>query len=254
MLSMTRLCFASPWALLSLLVGLASCGSGGGAAANVIVIVDDDTTGGQRAGQGSAGSDAGAIAPDTVAPSTEVGTVPDPLQTNPTDPWAHVGPEYCPANPKIGVKEGTVLKDIELEDCDGATYRLWDFCGSNVTWVVIGSGWCTYCNQEAKTFDQYYTKHMDAGVTAWNILLEDWTGNPATPKFCKEWKDKYGLTMPVLIDPKGKTAFLFKENAVPLNFILDEQMTIRWLRYGFIDHWEVEAQLIKEMAHEPAPN
>jgi peroxiredoxin len=224
---------------------VAACGSDKGSSQTVYYIEDAGAADTTPAPQDAATQDKGT----TVAPDT-LGT-PETPPDNPNDPWAKVGPAFCPTGQKTGNKVGTMLPEMEFRDCDDNIVKFSDFCGSNALWIVLGAGWCSYCNAEAGTFDDIYTKHQELGVSALYIVVQDWNGYPATAKFCKEWKDMYGLSMPVVYDAKNKVGYLVQENAFPLNLIADERNIITWLAYGFVDPYSSEVELLKELKHVP---
>lgn len=66
---------------------------------------------------------------------------------------------------------------------------------------------------------------MADGLTSIFIVRETNTGQPATEAYCKATRDKFGLTMPVLMDPTGAFGGPWKDSNA-LNIVLDGSLTI----------------------------
>ena len=65
------------------------------------------------------------------------------------------------------------------------------------------------------------------------VLFQDPAGLPATKFFCKQWREKYGLTIPVLVDPLFLTEELLGDGETPLNLLIDPAGTILYRQEGY---------------------
>ena len=96
---------------------------------------------------------------------------------------------------------GGIAPDFELEDQNGEMVRLHDFCGKAVL-LTFGAEWCAPCQAKASKLEALYQRYDPNEFIAIDVLYQDKEGQPATAETAERWVDLYGLTVPVLIDPK----------------------------------------------------
>ncbi|NOZ01744.1 MAG: redoxin domain-containing protein [Deltaproteobacteria bacterium] len=141
-----------------------------------------------------------------------------------------------PAGP-YGGQVGDRMADITLDDCDGNPVRLGDLVGgSDLVLFNVSAGWCPPCVQETKTMEtDVHQAFCKRGLRVFQVLFEDDLGNPATKLFCKQWRDRFGLTLPVVIDPLFKVKELFTGDVggqTPLNLLVDHDGVIKFRSAG----------------------
>ncbi len=123
-----------------------------------------------------------------------------------------------------GTELSDTFEDIELEDCDGNEVRLGDVLGqSEMILFNVGAGWCEPCIEESKTLDkEVFREFCGRGLQVVQVLFQDEQSRPATKLFCREWRDRYGLSFPVLVDPTFKTGRYFESVSAqtPQNFLI----------------------------------
>ena len=155
----------------------------------------------------------------------------DPRRGEPVDACVPPPPasDY-PAGP-YGGNIGDTVEDLELTDCDGETVRLRDVVQSaELTLVNVGAGWCRPCIEEtAKLEAEVHDAFCPSGVRVVQILYQDQNFSPATPTFCRAWREEHGLEFPVLIDPLFGREVWFEDaqSQTPLNLFVDADGVIR---------------------------
>ncbi|MCK6593066.1 MAG: TlpA family protein disulfide reductase [Polyangiaceae bacterium] len=118
--------------------------------------------------------------------------------------------------------KGESFPDIELTACDGSVTSTAALrCQSKVTLFAVGAGWCGPCNEEAPDLEKAYQELLDEDIGVVQVMVQDVMVNPATTLFCQKWVDTFDLTMPVYIDPAGKTLGTTDTMLMPLNVIVD---------------------------------
>ncbi|MBM4394383.1 MAG: TlpA family protein disulfide reductase [Deltaproteobacteria bacterium] len=141
-----------------------------------------------------------------------------------------------PAGP-YGTAAGDRIEAFTLADCDGNPVRFADVLGSgDLALVAVAAGWCAPCAEEAKGMQAgIYEKYCDRGLRVVQVLFEDAAGAPADGAFCRKWRDRYGLSFPVLVDPD----FVFERYmggslsaSTPLNLLVDRAAVIRYRAAG----------------------
>lgn len=130
-----------------------------------------------------------------------------------------------PAGPYGGDVDDTV-EDITLEDCDGNQVSLGTVLSqSQLLLFNIGAGWCQPCIEETETLDQnVFRAFCPRGLRVVQVLFETDESRRATKLFCNEWRNRYGLSFPVLIDPIGITTERYFDSVLeqtPMNFLVD---------------------------------
>jgi peroxiredoxin len=125
-----------------------------------------------------------------------------------------------------GTDIGQISPDFELDDQFGETVRFHDFCGQTIL-LTFGAEWCGPCQAKASVLESLYQQYKDQGFLAIDVLIEDIDYKPATEETAERWADTYGLTVPVLIDPKltAYANFVFA-SAIPSETLLKPGMEV----------------------------
>ncbi len=135
--------------------------------------------------------------------------------------------DYSYPDGPYGILEGDRVADLALRDCDGQRMSLGQLMGSPGTRLLllnISAGWCQTCIEETATLEeQVFGAYCQAGLKVVQILFQDERSAPATGLFCRQWRDAFGLTFPVLIDPLFETSAFFSApgSQTPVNILVD---------------------------------
>ena len=179
------------------------------------------------AGCGS-GSD-GAAGGDAVA-ATDAGLTPTPAACGLTAP--PIGWTY-PEGP-YGGGVGEVFADFALQDCDGNPVSFGELLGgAELVLFNVGAGWCQPCIDETEELEAKVNQRFcGRGLRTIQVLFEDDQSRPATKLFCRQWRESFGLTFPVVVDPLFTTERYFEAAQTPLNLLVDKAGVIRFRATG----------------------
>lgn len=140
-----------------------------------------------------------------------------------------------PAGP-YGSDEGRLFRPFSLENCDGSglyNFHNQEFCDGRLTVLVVAAGWCRPCQIEAPQIQSEITEvYGSRGVRVVVAMSQNADYSPPSIAFCNVWRERYGLTNPMVIDPMGVTQIYFPNMAYPANMIIDRQGRIRYRTYG----------------------
>ena len=123
----------------------------------------------------------------------------------------------------FGSKPEEIAADFSAKNQSGHYVTLYEHFG-RVILIDFSADWCGPCRDEAGHLESLYQNNKDKGFQIIRILTG---GSPAA------WADDYNLTFPVLDDTSWKLCDIYGEDYVPLNIILDRNMTIRYKESGY---------------------
>lgn len=149
--------------------------------------------------------------------------------TEPDPGWVY------PAGP-YGDEVGETFESFVFDDCDGNEVDFGDVLGqSQLTLISIGSGWCDPCIEESETLDaDVFREFCPRGLQVVQVLFEDELSRPATKLFCSEWKERFAMSFPVVVDPLFVMGKYFEsiESQTPINFLVDSSGEIVYKSLG----------------------
>ena len=191
---------------------------------------------------------------DPLLGSTEVAEDAAPVQED-AETAATDGAEEAETNTcelpvdNLGVDPGNVLDlSATFKNCDGEDVTLLDLvCGAEAVLIDIGAGWCEPCKEEAEHLEEDIVQvFKDQGVVVISILTEDANSQPATQAFCQGWTEEYGLTSPVITDPKNSAKTWIKGDpttSLPINIILNRDFVIENYLVGGQSSADLQAKI-----------
>lgn len=138
-----------------------------------------------------------------------------------------------------GIAVGDRLESLTLDDCDGRPISFQNILnGSQLMLLNVAAGWCGPCIEETQGLEEeIFQAFCGRGLHVVQVVFEDGLARPATSLFCGQWRDRYGLTFPVLRDPIFRTEALFENRLVqtPLNLLIDSEGIIIYRSMGEVD-------------------
>ncbi len=102
-----------------------------------------------------------------------------------------------------------ILNDLNGDNVNIADYR------QQIVMINNWATWCPPCKAEMPTLLKYFKAHSDEGFMLFGINAGD-PSNDVT-KFVNE----YGLTFPILLDPKTKSLIAFHNDGLPSSYVID---------------------------------
>lgn len=142
-------------------------------------------------------------------------------------------------------QNGPVAPDFSLPDLDGRMISLSAYKGKVVI-VNIWATWCPPCVAETPSLDKLYKMFKDEGLELLAVSVDE-GGKKAVEPFIM----KKNLSFPVLLDPDGRVAGLYRTRGVPESFIVRKDGTldnkiegaINWTSPKVIEYFQ---KLLKE--------
>lgn len=168
---------------------------------------------------------------DAVSPGVDAPVVIDvslPIDTGPAYP---LGP--------YGSTVGQRVQPFALAACNrsgaDATWRFdqADFFANDVTVVLVVAGWSVP--------DQMLSRQLEAEIVRFyagrrvrlvQVLAQDADRQPANASFCNTWVARYGLSIPVLVDPTNTLGVYNRLGAFPMTLVVDRNARLRSVEYG----------------------
>ncbi|MFC1612149.1 TlpA disulfide reductase family protein [Myxococcota bacterium] len=140
-----------------------------------------------------------------------------------------------PAAP-FGVKEGSVIDNLQLTNSDDSPFALQDVYadGDNrLLLVSTAAGWCVACIEEQPTLQSLYEEHQADGLFVLVSLYQDAQNQPADAALAAGWKQAYGVSFAVVADPSFLFDAYYDSSLTPMNMLVDVcDMTILKITTG----------------------
>jgi DsbE subfamily thiol:disulfide oxidoreductase len=123
--------------------------------------------------------------------------------------------------------------ELTLENIKGNMESLANFKGQ-VVLVNNWATWCPPCQAEMPTLVDFYNDYASAGLMI--VAIE--AGEPQSE--VQKFVDQYQMPFHVWLDPKGKSAYAFNNNALPNSYVIDRSGTVRLSWTGEINRAMLE--------------
>jgi len=136
---------------------------------------------------------------------------------------------------------------FRLATLDGGAVDLAQLSGKIVV-VHFATTWCPFCNVEAPHLERLYRTYRDRGV---EVLIVD-VGED--PELIRGWRDRWQLTLPVLLDADGAVAASYApadtlpdlprdQVMIASNLLIDREGRIRF--FSLLDTKAFDAKLVE---------
>ena len=152
---------------------------------------------------------------------------------------APVEPELdCPTREvPMGVEVGESMIPLRLPDSSGSQVALSDLCGSKAILVVSSAEWCAACRREFRIIALLAADWQDRGGKVYYSLFENNSNQPPRPEDLAAWEDQMEIWLgevpfPVLGDPARFLVNAVGGGTLPMAWVLDEQLVIRYHTQG----------------------
>lgn len=113
-----------------------------------------------------------------------------------------------------------------LETLEGEKVSLSDY-KDQVVMINFWASWCGPCRQEMPYLNELYDTYKKAGFVLLGVNLDE------DAAAAKKFLDKTPVTFPVLLDPTGKVADQYKNQAMPSSYFIDREGNLSYLHQGY---------------------
>jgi cytochrome c biogenesis protein CcmG/thiol:disulfide interchange protein DsbE len=120
---------------------------------------------------------------------------------------------------------GTAAQDFKATTVDGKTVSLSSYKGQPV-WLTFGASWCAPCAAEAPDVEAAYQKFKPGGAVVLAVSISE---DSAT---VRDFRDRLGLTFPMLADPDTNVASAYRVNGIPAHYFIDRSGVLRSVKTG----------------------
>jgi cytochrome c biogenesis protein CcmG/thiol:disulfide interchange protein DsbE len=155
----------------------------------------------------------------------------------PADDGVTLLPGAAPAGapPRIG----DVPPDFQATAVDGAVVSIAALKGQP-TWLTFGASWCADCRAEATDLQATYAKYKAQGLAVLGVFIQE------DQAAVSDYARRVGFTFPMVADPSGKIADLYRTYGIPLHFFIGRDGVIRDVRIGRLSPGDME-QLVQQL-------
>jgi peroxiredoxin len=110
------------------------------------------------------------------------------------------------------------------------------------TWLTFGASWCPDCRAEATDLQAAYAKYEPQGLAVLGVFIDE------PESAVSEYAQRVGFTFPLLADPQGKIADVYRTYGIPIHFFVGRDGTIRDVRIGRLTPDDME-QLVQQIVN-----
>src|SRR5450756_501266 len=136
-------------------------------------------------------------------------------------------------------RAGNVPPDFQATAVDGTAVSMAALKGKP-TWLTFGASWCPDCRAEATDLQATYAKYKPQGLAVLGVFIQE--DQAAVQDYAK----RVGFTFPLLADPQGKIADMYRTYGIPIHFFVGRDGIIREVRIGRLTAGDME-QLVQQL-------
>jgi cytochrome c biogenesis protein CcmG, thiol:disulfide interchange protein DsbE len=134
---------------------------------------------------------------------------------------------------------GDAPRDFSATTVDGTAVSMAALKGKP-TWLTIGASWCPDCRAEAMDLQATYAKYQPQGLAVLGVFIEE------DEKAVSDYAKRVGFTFPMVADPSGAIADLYRVYGIPIHFFIGRDGVIREVRIGRLTPGDME-QLVQQL-------
>ena len=157
----------------------------------------------------------------------------------PADDGVTLLPGQAPAG--APPRAGDAPPDFSGTAIDGSAVSMAALKGQP-TWLTFGASWCPDCRAEATDLQAAYAKYQPQGLAVLGVFIDE--DQAAVGDYAK----RVGFTFPLVADPQGKIADLYRTYGIPIHFFVGRDGTIRDVRIGRLTPSAME-QLVQQIVN-----
>lgn len=131
--------------------------------------------------------------------------------------------------PDVGLEQGNLAPDFELETMDGETVKLSDFRGEKVM-LNFWASWCPPCRAEMPDIQKFHEKN-DGVIVSVNL-----TETENSMRNVDEFVDEFDLTFDILKDEDTSVGNRYKAQALPTSYMINSKGEIHNIAVGPVNY------------------
>ncbi|MFC4324197.1 redoxin domain-containing protein [Litchfieldia salsa] len=143
---------------------------------------------------------------------------------------------------KIGLQEGDLAPDFELETLDGQLVKLSELKGKKII-LNFWATWCPPCKAEMPHMQSFYEDQDHGSV---EILAVNLTNSEQRKDAVNKFVEQYQLTFPILLDQSGEIGDTYRAYTIPTSYYIDSSGIIVKKIIGPMDK-EMMNEMIKSI-------
>jgi cytochrome c biogenesis protein CcmG/thiol:disulfide interchange protein DsbE len=157
----------------------------------------------------------------------------------PTDDGVTLLPGQAPAGapPRVG----DLPPDFSATAINGSAVSIAALKGQP-TWLTFGASWCADCRAEATDLQATYAKYKAQGLAVVGVFIQE--DQAAVLDYAK----RVGFTFPMVADPSGTIADLYRTYGIPLHLFIGRDGIIRDVRIGRLTPGDME-KLVQQIVN-----
>jgi peroxiredoxin len=110
------------------------------------------------------------------------------------------------------------------------------------TWLTFGASWCPDCRAEATDLQAAYAKYQPQGLAVLGVFIDE----PESAVI--DYAKRVGFTFPLVADPQGTIADIYRTYGIPIHFFIGRDGTIVDVRIGRLTPDDME-QLVQQIVN-----
>ena len=115
----------------------------------------------------------------------------------------------------LPLRVGSPAPEVRLPDLLGQELSIAELRGS-VVFVNFWSTWCAPCRTEAPSLERLYQKLRGERFEILGVSVD----GPGAPDGVEAFRDEFGLSFPILLDPHKKVYDAYQATGVPETFVI----------------------------------
>lgn len=140
---------------------------------------------------------------------------------------------------EIGIEQGDMAPDFELETLDGGSLLLSELQGEKVL-LNFWATWCPPCRVEIPDIQKFHENYDDVKIVAIN-MTESESDMGVVPAFV----DDYDMTFDVVLDTESITSLKYDVVSLPTSYLLNTDGTIHQKFIGPLNYELMEEQFME---------
>ena len=136
---------------------------------------------------------------------------------------------------------GDTPPDFEATAIDGTAVSMAALAGQP-TWLTFGASWCPDCRAEAPDLQATYAKYAAQGLVVLGVFIDEPESAAA------DYAKRVGFTFPLVSDPQGRIADLYRTYGIPIHFFVGRDGTIQDVRIGRLTPDDME-QVVQQLVN-----